>query len=286
MKPFHLSLILTVVFTSSLSAFQVDSFNLKVGSSYHITSSQSLETSQIIMGAPNTTNIENETLELLEVLEINSNGDYHLKLTTLQQKSVIKSAMMTMVEDSENPEIGSGLFPALKNTHYSFIMNKKGEILEINGLDEVKNTLASVLEGNLQASAQIGSLLNEETIKSTLQLRFSYFPNSTQMEWSNESTMTMNAMPVNIHNNFSYKDNTTLKAQRNLSIDATTTQMGTNVELNLTGDQEDVYTLDETSGIPLNVVSVSNMSGNALAAGMTIPMTIRSESKASFTSLN
>jgi hypothetical protein len=28
------------------------------------------------------------------------------------------------------------------------------------------------------------------------------------------------------------------------------------------------------------------MSGNALAAGMTIPMTIRSESKASFTSLN
>lgn len=193
---------------------------------------------------------------------------------------------MTMVEDSENPEIGSGLFPALKNTHYSFIMNKKGEILEINGLDEVKNTLASVLEGNLQASAQIGSLLNEETIKSTLQLRFSYFPNSTQMEWSNESTMTMNSMPVNIQNNFSYKDNTTLKAQRNLSIDATTTQMGTNVELNLTGDQEDVYTLDETSGIPLNVVSVSNMSGNALAAGMTIPMTIRSESKASFTSLN
>jgi hypothetical protein len=236
MKPFHLPLILTVVFTSSLSAFQVDSFNLKVGSSYHITSSQSLETSQIIMGAPNTTNIENETLELLEVLEINSNGDYHLKLTTLQQKSVIKSAMMTMVEDSENPEIGSGLFPALKNTHYSFIMNKKGEILEINGLDEVKNTLASVLEGNLQASAQIGSLLNEETIKSTLQLRFSYFPNSTQMEWSNESTMTMNSMPVNIQNNFSYKDNTTLKAQRNLSIDATTTQMGTNVELNLTGD--------------------------------------------------
>ena len=69
MKPFHLSLILTVVFTSSLSAFQVDSFNLKVGSSYHITSSQSLERSQIIMGAPNTTNIENETLELLEVLE-------------------------------------------------------------------------------------------------------------------------------------------------------------------------------------------------------------------------
>ena len=35
------------------------------------------------MGAPNTTNIENETLELLEVLEINSNGDYHLKLVLL-----------------------------------------------------------------------------------------------------------------------------------------------------------------------------------------------------------
>ena len=178
MKPLNFSLILAVILTSSVSAFQVDSFNLKVGSSYHITSSQSLETSQIIMGTPNTTNVEIETLELLEILEIDSNEDFHLKLTNLQQKSVIKSAMITMVEDSENPEIGSGLYPAFKNTHYSFIMNKKGEILEINGLDEVKNTLASVLEGNLQASAQIGSLLNEETIKSTLQSRFSYFPNT------------------------------------------------------------------------------------------------------------
>lgn len=43
MKLFYFSLILTDNFTSSVSAFQVDSFNFKAGDSLHITAPQSQE---------------------------------------------------------------------------------------------------------------------------------------------------------------------------------------------------------------------------------------------------
>jgi hypothetical protein len=43
-------------------------------------------------------------------------------------------------------------------------MTNKGEIVTISGLDEVKDLLRSELGSNVQASAQIEAIFNEELI--------------------------------------------------------------------------------------------------------------------------
>lgn len=283
MKKLHLSLILSLFLSYSTFAFQVDTYNLTVGDSYHIKVNQSQEISQIIMGAPNTINTENESLELLEVEEVTSAGDYMLRLTVLEQKTVVSSPMMSMVEDTEKPDIGSGLYPALKNTSYTFIMSEKGRILGISGLEEIKKDLKSELAGNPQASAQIEALFSEELIRSTLELRFSFFPDTQTMNWSENKTLTMNAMPIEMATDYSYTNNYTIDAVSKITIEATTVQMGTNVDLKLNGKQNASYTLHEVSGIPLSFESVNDVSGNAAAAGMQIPMTIKTDTKTTFT---
>ena len=42
------------------------------------------------------------------------------------------------------------------------------------------------------------------------------------------------------------------------------------------------YTLNEVTGIPTSFVSVNDITGNATAAGMQIPMTIRTDTKTTF----
>ena len=118
MKKLYLTLFFGVFISFTSFAFQVNEFNLKVGDAYQIKVNQSQEISQMVMGAPNNINTENESLELLEVESVSSNGIYQLKLTVLEQKTVVASPMMSLVEDTENPDIGSGLYPALKNTFY------------------------------------------------------------------------------------------------------------------------------------------------------------------------
>lgn len=284
MKKIHLSLFISLFLVYSATAFQVSSFNLEVGSSYHIKVNQSQVISQMIMGTPNAINTENEILELLEVEEVKANGDYRLKLTILEQKTVVASPMISMVEDSENASIGSGLYPALKNSSYSFTMSNKGKILEIIGLDDIKKNLTNKLSSNAQASAQIDAIFSEELIRSTLENRFSFFPTSDEMNWTEDKTVTMNAMPIEMATKYSYDSNSIIKAISDITIDATTVQMGTNVDLDLTGNQNATYTLNEVTGIPSSLVSVGDIKGNASAAGMQIPMTIKTDTKTTFTS--
>ena len=282
MKKLYLTLFFGVFISFTSFAFQVNEFNLKVGDAYQIKVNQSQEISQMVMGAPNNINTENESLELLEVESVSSNGIYQLKLTVLEQKTVVASPMMSLVEDTENPDIGSGLYPALKNTFYTFSMSSKGEILNVDGLDDVKSVLASRLSENAQAAAQIEALYNEDFVRSTLEQRFSFFPKSGETKWSDEKTMTMNDMPIEMKTDFSYENNSTIKAISNITVEAKTTQMGTNVDLNLSGSQNATYTLNEVTGFPTSFESLNNVSGNATAMGMQIPMTINTDTKTTF----
>jgi len=286
MKKIYTSIFVLLLFSISAHAFQVNNFNLKVGSSYNIEVNQSQEISQIIMGNPNTITTENTSLELLDVESVNADGNYTLRLTVLKQRTAVSSPMMSMVEDTEDPSTGSGLYGALKNSSYSFLMSNKGEIISISGLDEVKESVKSQLSGNLQALSQVDVLFNEDMIRSTLELRFSYFPESQEMNWSENKTMTMNAMPIEMATKYSYENNYTIKAASEITIDATTVQMGTNVELDLTGNQDSFYRLNEVTGFPTSFESVNNIIGNAAAAGMLIPMTIETDTKTTFTLQN
>jgi hypothetical protein len=94
--------------------------------------------------------------------------------------------------------------------------------------------------------------------------------------------MTMNALPIEMATNYSYENNYTIKADSEITIDATTVQMGTSVDIKLTGSQNATYTLNEITGFPTTFISVNDITGNASAAGMQIPMTIKTETETTF----
>ncbi len=274
--------VLLLFISATSSAFQVNSFNLKVGDSYHIDETQDVVIEQIVMGAPNTVNTSNTSLELLEVIDIDSDGNYSLRLTTLKRRSAISAMMQTVVEDSEDPTAGTGLFVALKNTSFNFTMSKKGEILDVSGLDELSSSLSSQFSANPQVVVQIQTLFSEESVKSTLESRFTYFSDSNDMKWSTESTMAMNGMPVNLITESSYTDNYTIAANSNMTINGSIVQMGTEVNLDLTGTRKATFTLNEVTGVPNNTVVVDDITGNATAMGMAIPMTLTTATKTTF----
>lgn len=271
------------LFLLSISTFaQVGSFNLKEGDVYQIQTNSSQETSQLVMGTSNTVNVEAERLELIEVIEKKDEGNFLIKLTSLSRKMEIKAPGTTMVEDSENPEVGTGIYSALKNTSFTFIMSNKGEIIQILGLDELKEKLLTTLVDKPQVSAEITNTLGFDNIKSELENKFNFFPSSNEKEWTQNKTATISSMPVDMVTTSSYKDNSTIKALSELSINTTTTQMGNSVELKLTGTDSSTYILDEISGIPLTQEKITSLSGNASVSGMTIAMTIDGTTKISF----
>ncbi len=227
-------------------------------------------------------NVEAESLELIEVIEKKDEGNFLIKLTSLSRKMEIKAPGTTMVEDSENPEVGTGIYSALKNTSFTFIMSNKGEIIQILGLDELKEKLLTALVDKPQVSAEITNTLGFDNIKSELETKFNFFPSSNEKEWTQNKTATISSMPVDMVTTSSYKDNSTIKALSELSINTTTTQMGNSVELKLTGTDSSTYILDEISGIPLTQEKITSLSGNASVSGMTIPMTIDGTTKISF----
>ena len=74
-----MSLLLATILVCYIFVLQIVSFNLKSGGLHCIKVTQSQEILQITIGESNTTDSDYENLELFEVMEINSNGDYHLK---------------------------------------------------------------------------------------------------------------------------------------------------------------------------------------------------------------
>jgi len=117
---------------------------------------------------------------------------------------------------------------------------------------------------------------------STLKQRYSFFPANGESEWTEEMVLTMNEMPVTMNTTFSYETDSVIKGLSDITIETTTTQMGMNVDLDLTGTQTGTFTLNESTGFPTDFASTSNISGSASAQGMQIPMTINTDSKVTF----
>ncbi|MBO6794558.1 MAG: hypothetical protein JJ895_11650 [Balneolaceae bacterium] len=282
MKKLSSLFIFLTLFSITLTA-QVRSYNLETGAVFTVSVDQSQEISQIIMGNPNTINTSNTATEQIEVLGQTDDGLYNIKVTTLTQKTEMKSPMMNMTMDSEDASTGNGLFAAIKGSSYTFTMSATGDIKEINGLDEIIEKVNAKVEDNPQLKAQIDAIFGEETIRTSLRQRFSIYNNDSANEWTRNEDSNINNMPVEMTTTYSYQDDTTIGAESDIKIDATTVQMGMNVDMQLEGTQQATYKLNAATGIPTTFESVNDISGNAQTQGMQIPMTIKTVTKTTFT---
>lgn len=256
----------------SISAFaQTKSYNLKVGDSYEIESSMDQLFSQMIMGASQDISSKSETSETLEVIGFEQ-GIYTLKLTTLVISSKAISPMGEQTISSEN----EGMLSVLKNTSYSFTMDKYGTIGAITDFEGVKEAANSVITSNPMAGAQLAAYLDEETIKENLSNRFAIYDAEGKAEWSITKEVDMNDVPLNITTNYTL-NGTSITISGSLKVEGTTTNMGMEVSMKMDGTQNGTFTLDSSTGIPVKAVTKSEISGNASTQGMTIPMTITTD---------
>ena len=278
----RLTLCLSLFLSINVMAFQVNAFNLKVGDTYKVKVNESQVITQTAGSLSNKIITEIESIELLKVEDITQEGDYVIALTILELKTVVASPVMSIVEDTENENIGTGLYPALKNSTYRFQMSNKGEIIRIIDLEDLKGQLKSELRSNRQARGQIELLLSEEAVISNLKQRLSYFPETEKMKWSVNKDMDMYSMLVSVDSEYSYKNDYTINSSGTMSVNSSIDLFGTTTQVELTGSINATYTLNRLSGVPYTILSSNNISGNALAMGISIPMTFKTETKTTF----
>lgn len=279
-KRLFTTLLLLIVASSLATAFQ-SAYSLEDGSSFTIKTVQDQEISQMIMGQANLITTSNTSSEKFDVIGV-TNNEFTIKITTLAQLTEMSAQGMTQVMDSEDPSTGGGLFAALKNTSYEFTMDKFGNILSVTGLEAVRDSIIATMEGNPQAAAQIESLMSESAVTTNLTMRFSIFNAEGNDSWTTTKEVDMNSMPVTYSTAYTLSDGKVL-ANSDISINTTTTQMGMQVKMDLSGEQEAVFNLDSVTGLPVESNSSNTLKGTANAQGMSIPMTISSETTTTIT---
>lgn len=262
---------LWVVILSISAVAQTKSYDLKVGDSYDIESSIDQVISQMIMGTSQDITSKSNSSENLEVINI-ENGLYTLKLTTLSISTEVNSPMGTQKISSEN----DGMLSPLKNTSYSFTMDKYGTVGNITDFESIKQAAETAVASNPAAAGQLSSYLDEQTIKENLSNRFAIYNAEGKTEWSISKEVEMNGVPLKISTTYTL-NGTGISSKGSLNVEGTTTNMGMEVSMKMDGTQNGSYTLNSSTGMPVKAVTKSEISGNASTQGMTIPMTITTD---------
>ena len=280
-KLFALFILSGALLSTSASAFQVTQYSLNVGDKYEAQSTLSQEISQTVMGNSQNISVNAETVEHLEVISA-ENGEYTIKLTTLTQKTKTVTPMGSIDLDSEDPSSGGGIGEALNFRPYTFTIDKYGTILNIDGLDELREGLSESLQSNPTVLATVLQLFTDDVIETNLKTRFSIYSKSGETSWTEDTEVVTGGMPTNMSTTYTYNGNNVIESDSKITAKGTINNGGVDVELDLSGTQSNKVTVYD-NGMPKSVDSSGDISGNGKAMGMQIPMTITTSATATIT---
>lgn len=277
---------LSVLFFLSISlsvyAFQGTGYSLKAGDIIIADSESNQEISQLLMGQENVIKTITSTKEMIMV-DSYIEGIYTIRLQTLAIRVEVDAAGMKQVADSEDPGSGGGFLAKLKNTSYSFTMDKNGTILDIIGLESLRDSLYSGQMANPQVATQVNQFLGDDVVRYNLLSRFSIYPTSETKSWDLASQFTLNGMPVNFKSTYTIESAESITSDGTMTIEGSSVQMGMPVDLNLSGTQNSTYSIDPSNGFLKSAETTSDISGMVEAQGLQIPMTIFNSAKSTFT---
>ncbi len=280
MKKHSLFLFIILFSVSVVEAQQVSGYNLGVGDTYTLITDTDVSIDQMMMGQALSTTQNASTSEKLEVLEA-MNNTFTIQVTLMSSKLSISSPMGSQSMSSEGETANDILMKVQVGTSYSFRMDNKGKILEINGLDEVRTAIKDGLAGTAMAMAadQVASAYVEQNIKSQWQTRFSIYPEEEASKWTSTGNYILNNMPVDLNSSFTMIGETEIEVNSDLVIKGQGSFNGMAVDNDLSGTQGGTFTLDKNSGIPVSTELTSKLEGTVSAQGMSIPMTLVSVNK-------
>ncbi len=255
-------------------------YNLKKGDKFTVTSEAEIDMTQEAMGQ----SIETaQAITVIDELEVTSvDGDtYTIKSTGIRRRVSISSSMMSTEMDSDLEGEQNVPFKLMTGKSYSFKMSKYGKVLELIGLETMKEDIKKEMVGTIYeaTSDQILTAFDRETLMTSLQSQFDIYDSEGKNEWSASTKAVVNNIPIEFTNNYKWDNDETILAEAEITMDGSTDAAGMTMKMVMKGNQQTIFDLDKKSGMPVQIQTQQTMSGDLEAQGMKIPMTMKTESK-------
>jgi hypothetical protein len=252
-------------------------FNPKAGDKYDVTTETKSAIQQSVQGQDMTIKMNMTANMLYEMAKADDNAVLNWTYQKLGSEMEMMGQSITMSSEEDTPE--SKIFKALKGAKLSFVINKKGEVISVNGVDDLNTHLSNFSDQEKQALA---AFINGENLKGSIEMEQKVFPNNPvkigdtwtttfEMKTLYKLTSTNTFKLVKVENNIAYIEFTgtisTGEAQ------ATTIQ-GMEANITLSGDAKGTLQMDMATGMVTTSEGSQTMKGKVEVMGMEIPMTV------------
>lgn len=273
MKKTVLILVIGILFQGLIAAQKPQGYNLDKGLIIKVLSDVNQVISQTVQGQNYETNQKIVTSDQFEVMKVLDNG-YKIKMTGMYRTLSMQGPGQQMEMDSRIEGESNLAFKALTGKSFDFIMNKKGKVLSIEGLNEYYDAIKAELAGTaLEGSIEtIIESINEETLKSGIEGQFNIYPNSNELNWNRTSKTVANNLPVTVTSEFSWDSDVSILAAGEMSLEGSTTVQGMEMSTTMKGTQNSIFDLDRGTGMSTLIQTQQEMKGQMEMQAMTIPM--------------
>lgn len=263
--------------------------NLSTGSKYYFNINTETVSKVSAMGKDVETNNQSEVGLIYEV--VNSTPDsIQIKITYDQLKFSLKSKEGEKEIDAANSghsfDNMEKQLAAVKGSSLNVTLNKKGEVLQVSGGNEITDKLIATLNATNPASQarvreQFNKFLGEDFVKNNLASQFKLFPDSAVAvgnTWKQENTLSME-IGAKASSTFTFDDLdgniASVKSTAVINTDNKTTIMGNEVEANMKGSQEGQFETDTATGLLMKSETTTAIDGSMQMMGKDIPLSIK-----------
>ncbi len=280
--------------------------NLTAGQKFGSKTIVSQKVSQTMNGQA-ITSAQDITIEVIsEVLSVDAENIATVKMTyeSFRAKGSVSSPGGSFEYDSDNPTADpnnpqaammSQMFNRMKGVEFVMKLSDKGQIVDVEGFDEMLEKMFSVMEDPEQAKAMIDmmkNIMSEDKLKEMNSEMFATFPDGAVGigdMWDNIISVGGAGMPIDIDTTYMLKER-----KDGVAVLGVTSKMdmgnedsklieveGMKMNMQLTGTQNGTMKIDEATGWVIGGETTMNFSGSVkilpsehMPEGMTIPMTI------------
>lgn len=284
MKKFLIIVVLMAFSMLSIAqkAYKLE-FKPKQGEKYDALTTIRSSVTQAMMGQKMEMNMVYAIDMLYEISKVAENSAINMTYKKLAlDMNVMGQNIKMSTDDSDDSRPGSKSLKAIKGGTLSVLISPQGKVMDVKGSEALAERMSDASEIEKET---LKTFIDKESLKSTMEQSFNFFPDKPIKAgdaW--EKAVTVSS-PYKMISNNKYK---LIKVENGLAyIDVSgsvTTDgpqslesNGMEMQVNLTGDQQGRFVVDETSGTVKESEIIQNLKGKMEMMGQEIPMDIKNE---------
>lgn len=263
--------------------------NLPTGTKYYFNINTKTVSKLSAMGKDVETNNQSEVGLIYEVVG-RSADSIQIKITYDQLKFALKSKEGTKEIDAANSghsfDNMEKQLAAVKGSSLNVTLNKKGEVLQVSGGNEITDKLIATLNvsnptSQARVREQFNKFIGEDFVKNNLASQFKLFPDTAVAvgnTWKQENTLSTE-IGAKASSTFTFDDLdgniATVQSTAVINTDNKMTIMGNEVVANMKGNQEGQFETDTATGLLMKSETTTAIDGSMQMMGKDIPLSIK-----------